>query len=138
VTVAGKVWGNFNAAEETITFTAADLTPTMVSTGITTITAVFAATHRVSLRRAKVNFAKRVVPAKPAVIQHLAESTADHFVSLEAAQNGSAPIGTAVTALATPKCPAGATRVEEFAINGTAWAACEDLHGSRLLDRRCY
>ena len=43
VTVGGKQWAAFNASEETITFTAAELTPGLAASGLAAIVASFGA-----------------------------------------------------------------------------------------------
>jgi hypothetical protein len=45
VTVGGQAWAHFNASAETIEFTAAQLTPALVESGLPAIVATFAATH---------------------------------------------------------------------------------------------
>ena len=45
VTVGGQALAHFNASAETIEFTAAQLTPALVESGLPAIVATFAATH---------------------------------------------------------------------------------------------
>ena len=48
VTVGGKAWSSFNASTETVSFSAAQLTPSLIAAGLQTIVVTFAAaTHNV-------------------------------------------------------------------------------------------
>jgi hypothetical protein len=111
VTVGGQAWAHFNASAETIEFTAAQLTPALVESGLPAIVATFAATHAVPLRRRPIDMSKRVIP-EPAVLPPQSQAAArdEHMAGPPA-----------------PPCPSGLHEVESFAINGTAWVACEDL-----------
>jgi hypothetical protein len=42
VTVGGKAWSSFNASTETMSFSAAQLTPSLIATELPTIVATFA------------------------------------------------------------------------------------------------
>ena len=52
VTVGGRPWKHFDAAEETVDFEAAELTPALIATGLPSIVATFAAARAVPLRPA--------------------------------------------------------------------------------------
>eukprot|EP01051_Picozoa_sp_SAG22_P006147 SAG22_NODE_392_length_11210_cov_3.879669_8_plen_1389_part_00 len=119
VTVGGKAWSAFSAAEETIDIAAAKITASLIKDGLPHIVATFAGAQ-VPLRAAHFDPNRRIVPVDPAAI-----ATEQAVV---AGAGGAAPAAeAAVVAAAPPSCPGALTRVDTFQINGTAWAACEDL-----------
>ena len=106
VTIGGEVWADFDAAEETVNIAASKITPELIATGLPNVVVIFAAAEAVPLRPARVDAAKRVVPVPPQV-------------------NYSAPA--AAPSARAPACPDASTIVDSFSVNGTVWAACEDL-----------
>ena len=106
VTVGGKPWADFDAAEETINFAADKLTADLVATGLTNVVAVFGAGEAVPLRPARIDPSRRYVPVLPRL----------NF-SLPPTPVPDKPAG----------CPDRSTLVDSFEVNGTAWLACEDL-----------
>ena len=115
VTVGGKVWRQFDAAAETIDFSAAALTPALVSTGLPAIVATFGAAVATPLSRASVNLSRRVIPAPEQLVAGATEPV----------PSSTSPVITGNRS--APACPSGTTQVESFEINSTEWAACEDL-----------
>ena len=111
VTVGGKAWSEFDAAEETVNFPTAHLTPSLLANGLTNIVIQFSARDPVSLRRASVDMSQRTLPQPT-------KTTKKSF-------NGPTQRGFSNTSAATvhasppPGCPAGMTRVETFDLNGT-------------------
>ena len=121
VTVGGKAWASFDAATETVDFSAARLTPELVRSGaLASIVATFGAATAAPLRRASVDMSRRVLaeplPAPPPLTT--ATPPAPPLLLHEEKQEG---------AQAALQCPTGLSQVDAFALNGTAWLACEDL-----------
>ena len=69
VTVGGKAWADFNAAEETVDIAAGKITSALITEGLPHIVATFAGA-RVPLRASDRDAARRVVPVDPASIKH--------------------------------------------------------------------
>ena len=110
VTVGGKPWTAFNAAEETIDFSKEALCNTTLAGFLAAIVATFdTAAAAMPLRAARVNQSQRIVPAPPML----------NSINL------SAPSRTNIDKI--PGCPDASTLVDSFLSNGTMWAACEDL-----------
>jgi phage tail protein X len=112
VTVGGQAWSDFDAAEETVNIAASKITASLISEGLPHIVATFAAAESVPLREARFDPSQRVVPVPPPA----------EFAAAEAAEH----IEPAAVA-AAPSCLGKLTLVDSFEINGTSWAACEDL-----------
>ena len=131
VTIGGKAWTSFSAAEESVDIPAGELTADLIKNGLPTIVATFAASTPVQLKPAHFDPSQRVVPvaAPAAATQRRSERTATVRVAAAAAaaaaSNPKSPNATSTTA--PPACPGGITQIDTFEINGTAWSACEDL-----------
>ena len=108
--VGGAPWAAFSAAEETVDVPAAKLTAALLRDGLPRIVATFSGPKQ-PLRPARFDPKKRVVDAAP----------------LLAPPAAPAPSEATQAAHAVPSCPGTTTRVDSFDLNGTAWAACEDL-----------
>lgn len=67
VTVGGKAWSAFTAAEETIDFAASTLTAAVIG-DLRNIVAEFGATEAVPLRQARFDPRDRVIPRAPAAV----------------------------------------------------------------------
>lgn len=124
VTLGGKAWGAFNAAEETVDIAANVLTKDLIASGLTTIVAIFGAGKAVPLRAARFDPAKRVVPLASAELR--AEVDRITRETMPSDDDADAP-QTVVAASTAPKCPSGTTLVDTFDRNGTMWSVCEDL-----------
>jgi hypothetical protein len=111
VTVGGKAWRGFNASTETVSFSAAELTASLIATGLPSIVATFAAVMAAPLKWAPVDISRRQLP-RPV------DSPPTSNTHVEPPKE-STPV--------VPNCPSGTTLVESFTLNGTAWHACEDL-----------
>ena len=112
VSVGGRAWDHFNAAEETIDFPAATLSAAFIETSLQLIVATFAG-DAVPLRRARVSSAQRITTTPPA--------------SAVPRRRSSAVPAATTASRAAVKCPDGTAPADSFEINGTAWAACEDV-----------
>ena len=120
VTIGGKAWAGFSAAEETIDIAAGELTPELIRDGLPRIVATFAG-PQVPLRPALFDPSRRVV------------STALPR-SFDAVDQPASSSRGVVGQKDTPRnCPGSMTRVDTFRLeleDGTAsavWAACEDI-----------
>ena len=133
VTVGGKPWTSFSAAEESVDIPASQLTADLIKNGLPKIVATFAASKPVLLKPALFDPSQRVVPmalpAAPTVaLQRRTARTATVRVAAAAAAAASIPKSNVTsTATVPPACPGGITQIDTFDINGTAWSACEDL-----------
>ena len=112
-TVGGKRWDHFNASEETIDFPTTMLTTALIENGLHHVVATFAGAAT-TLREARSPRTRLILPMATQV-----EMKSDEAPAV------SAPLSSALTL--TPPCPDGTTRVDAFELNGTSWAACEDL-----------
>eukprot|EP00966_Prymnesium_polylepis_P290083 6701240-Prymnesium_polylepis.1 len=115
VTLGSDAWKHFDAAEETVDIPAKTLCPALIKTGLPQIVATFSGAAVVPLRRAA-----RVDPTPWVLDPKLVIAAAD-------APHPEAAAAAPLTGGAAPQCPGGSTRVDTFEINGTTWAACEDL-----------
>eukprot|EP01051_Picozoa_sp_SAG22_P006630 SAG22_NODE_440_length_10484_cov_19.751661_4_plen_468_part_00 len=113
VTVGGQVWSGFDAAEETVSFKASELTAELIKSGLPAIVATFGAHRAVDLRRARVNIAERVVPQPVSSRGDKPQRLLQH--------------DTEVPPLTDVSCPGGMDTIDTFSINKTVWTACEDL-----------
>ena len=158
VTVGGAAWAGFSAAEESIDFTAAQLTAGLLRDGLPRIVATFAAAAAAPLRPARAGPAHRVVATAAPANTRAAEPPAAtlHQRGDEATVTPlSAPPPPPSTSPPSPPpppppsppppppssspppppCPDEMTRVDFFLARGAAWSACEDLQtpGGALL-----
>ena len=118
VTVGGKPWTAFSASKETIDFAASEITPGLIEQA-RSIRAYFLGKNR-PLRPASSDSSRRVVHttrARPDV--------EDAPLSADTATATAPP--TPSLATGTPHCPGTTTLLDAFELNGSAWAACEDL-----------
>ena len=120
VTIGGSAWGAFSASEETVEIAASQLTAGLIADGLPHIIATFGG-PRMRLRAARVDHTRRVVPTAPP------QPTASPRITASAATASGATVTPHATPPRTPSCPGQETIVDTFTINGTAWAACEDL-----------
>ena len=101
VTIGGKVWSAFSAAEETIDIAASELTASLVTDGLPHIVATFGG-DQVMLREARFDPNRRVLAtsassAQPEIHRHNATAAK-------------------AEALAVPSCPGGITLVDSFQV----------------------
>ena len=117
VTVGGVAWSAFNASEETIEIAVSKLTAELIKTGLPSIVATFAAGTAAPLLPSRFKPEDRIIPKPIPFVAKMQE---------DAAEATAVPVSSAHEQV-TPACSGGMDQVDTFTINGTLWAACEDL-----------
>ena len=136
VSVGGKPWSTFNAAEETIDFPAKMLTTLLIASSLPRIVATFAGPAE-RLRRASREHRAAVGAIRMGMGRNAGKGTdaaqakpkgpgaSPGVSSFHVASSTRDPV--TAPAAAAPTCPSGITLVDSFVLNGTTWSACEDL-----------